>query len=58
VEARSGGDLNLDLPVDDPDSIRKSASRLSGFTFENLPATEIFPKNNSKTATDGENQSS
>jgi len=52
----AGGDLNLDLPVDDLDSIRKSASRLSGATFENLPAPEISPKNNAKTPTEDENQ--
>ena len=36
ARAMAGGDLNLDLPVDDLNSIRKAASEISGFTFEDL----------------------
>jgi hypothetical protein len=52
----AGSDLNLNLPVDDLDSIRKSASGRSSATFGNLPAAKISPKNKAKTATEEEIQ--
>lgn len=52
----AGSELNLNLPVDDLDSIRKSTSQLSAITYENPTAAANSRKNNAESHTPRENQ--